>query len=151
MAPTPEQLDTYAREFNKTQTLKHFGAEVSFPSLDRVQVTLRSIRPELRGGLGTSAVNGGVLAAMFDLVIGCTPALIDPTRRSATMQLSMNFMRPVLGDSLTAEGRIETAGNSSIFASAKIIDERGQVCATAQGISKIGKVSWSSGGSPATN
>ena len=46
-----------------------------------------------RGGMGFEAVNGGILAAMFDLVLGASVALVDPTRRSATMQLSMSFMR----------------------------------------------------------
>jgi uncharacterized protein (TIGR00369 family) len=145
MSPTHEQLDLYAREFSNSQMLKHFGAVVSFPNGNTVEVRIATIRPEFRGGMGTTAVNGGILSAMFDLAIGCTAALVDPTRRSATIQLSMNFMRPVLGETLRAIAKIESHGSSSIFASAKIVDERDEVCATAQGISKIAKVSWAGG------
>lgn len=148
--PSPEQLAHYAADFNKSKTLEHFGAQVSFPNGDRCRVELK-VKPEQRGGLGTSAVNGGVLAAMFDLAIGCTPALIDPSKRSATMQLSMSFERPVTGALLVAEAVIDSLGKTTLFASAKIMDEHGKVCARCQGVVKVAKVSWQRGGSPAIN
>ncbi|HZH02213.1 MAG TPA: PaaI family thioesterase [Myxococcaceae bacterium] len=146
--PTLEQLTQYAALFTRTVTLKHYGLRINFPSVDRVEVLLDSVQPEHRGGLGTSAVNGGVLAAIFDLAIGCTPALMDPTRRSATMHLSMNFERPVLGDSVRAEAWIDSAGSSTIFAGAQIYDAQGQVCARCQGVAKIARIPWE-GGTPA--
>jgi acyl-coenzyme A thioesterase PaaI-like protein len=149
--PTPEQLAHYAEEFNKSLSMKHFGCLVSFPSGERVRVVIDPLRPEHRGGLGTSAVNGGVLAAMFDLVLGCTPALIDPTRRNATVQLSMSFERPLAGNVLVAEAWITTSGASTVFSQAEIRDGRGQVCARAQGVIRVSKLSWESGSSPAVN
>ena len=113
-APSPDALQRYASGFNKSLTLRHFGAEVDFPSPSLVRVTL-PVKPDHRGGMGSEAVNGGVIAAMFDLVIGCSAALIDPTRRSATMQLSMNFERALLGDMLVAEGWIDRAGGATAF------------------------------------
>src|SRR5262245_58674648 len=92
--PAPEQLRRYADGFNSSASLKHFGVRISFPNSEVVQVDLDPVQEWHRGGLGTDAVNGGVLAAIFDLAIGCTPALIDPSRRTATVQLSMSFMRP---------------------------------------------------------
>src|SRR5689334_9192067 len=103
--PTPEQLKRYADAFNDSQTLKFFGCRLTFDS-DKVIVTLDPIRPEQRGGLGTDAVNGGVLAALFDLAIGCTPALVDPSRRTATISLSMNFERAVVRNKLRVEAKI---------------------------------------------
>ena len=149
--PTAAQLARYAEEFNKSLAMQHFGTRVSFPDGERVRVEIDPIRPEHRGGLGTSAVNGGVLAAAFDLVIGCTPALIDPTRRNATVQLSMSFERPLAGSSLVAEAWITTAGASTVFSQAEIRDARGQVCARAQGLVRVSKLSWDSGTSPAVN
>jgi uncharacterized protein (TIGR00369 family) len=149
--PTLDQLRLYASEFNNSQSLKFFGAVISFPTQQRVVITMAEIRPEFRGGMGTSAVNGGVLAAMFDLVIGCTPALVDPTRRSATMQLSMNFMKPVNGDSLHVEGRIDSHGKATLYASAQLLDAKGVVCATCQGLVKVARIPWEAGSSPAVN
>lgn len=149
--PTAEQLKRYADQFNQSQTLAHFGVKVRFPDADTVEAVIEQIRPEQRGGLGADAVNGGVLAAMFDLAIGCTPALVDPTRRSATVQLSINFMRAVRGASLVARAKIERAGDVLLFASAQILDEKGTVCANATGMSRMSELPWGSGESPAIN
>jgi len=149
--PTAEQLARYAQEFNKSKTLAHFGVQVSFPEGKRVEVTMPQILPEHRGGLGTDAVNGGVLAAIFDLAIGCTPALLDPTRRTATMQLSMSFERPVRGETFKAIGEIDSAGDAVLFASARIIDGHGKECARCQGVVRRSSQAWRSGDSPAIN
>lgn len=148
--PSKEQLDRYAEEFSKSLTLRFFGVKMSFPSPERLRVTL-PIRPEHRGGLGSEAVNGGILAAMFDLVIGSSSALVDPTRRSATVQLSMSFEQPVNGEELTAEAWIDRAGGSTIFASAHILDGEGRVCARSQGVVRMSRKPWASGTSPAIN
>lgn len=143
-----KQLERYAESFDRSGLPKVYGLRVSFPSLDRVRVTLAPVRPEHRGGLGTEAVNGGVMAAMFDLVIGCTPALLDPSRRSATVHLSINFEQPVHGERIHAEAWIDSAGNSTVFSSAVIYDGEGKACARCQGIAKLSKLPWANGASP---
>jgi uncharacterized protein (TIGR00369 family) len=92
-----------------------------------------------------------VLAAIFDLAVGCTPGLVDPTRRTATIQLSMSFERPVLGDRLTAEAKVDTAGGSTLFSSARILDQNGKACARCQAVIRLGNVPWQSGAGPAVN
>ncbi len=149
--PTLEQLARYAEQFNRSQTLKHFGVRVSFPDLNTVEAVLDPIRPEQRGGLGSDAVNGGVLAAMFDLAIGCTPALIDPTRKTATVQLSMHFMRALKGSKLIARGKLERAGGLLAFSSATLFDEQGSACAICSGMARLSEEKWQSGESPAIN
>ena len=151
LRPTLEQLARYSEAFNQSTTLGHFGMKVVFPDLETVEVVLDPVRPEQRGGLGSDAVNGGVLAAMFDLVIGCAPALVDPTKRSATAQLSINFMSGVRGDRITARAKVTRAGAKLIFAAASIFDGKGQECASATGISRLSTIPWASGGTPAIN
>ena len=149
--PTQEQLDRYAEHFNQSQTMRFFGARLSFPQGEKVVITLAEVRNEHRGGLGTAALNGGVLAALFDYAIGCTAALKDPTRRAATMQLSMSFERPLLGNRVRAESTLDPTGTGTLFASARVYDEQGQVCARCQGVVKLSALKWASGESPATN
>lgn len=149
--PTLEALQQYSETFNASAMLEHFGVKVSFPDADTVEVVIAQIKPEQRGGLGTDAINGGVLAAIFDLAIGCTPALIDPTRRSATVQLSINFMRAVRGDRLVARAKIDRAGDVLLFASAQILDEKGVLCASCTGMSRLTDLPWVGGGGPAIN
>ena len=149
--PSVEQLQRYADAFNRSTTLQFWGVRVHFPSQDRVEVHLDKVRPEQRGGLGTDAINGGVLAALFDLGLGCTPALIDPTRRNATIQLSMSFERPVRGDSMMVRAQIDNAGDTVLFSSAEALDARGVVCARCQGVVRLSKRPWKTGDSPAVN
>jgi uncharacterized protein (TIGR00369 family) len=149
--PTQEQLDRFAELFTQSQTMRFFGLRLSFPQGEKVVITLPEVRPEHRGGLGTAAVNGGVIAAMFDYAIGCTPALLDPSRRAATMQLSMSFERPTRGDTVRVEATLDNAGTSTLFASARLYDAQGQVCARCQGVVKVSQLKWASGESPAVN
>lgn len=149
--PTPEQLARYADAFNESETLKHFGVRVRFPDGETCEVVLDPIQQSQRGGLGSDAVNGGVLAAIFDLVIGCAPALVDPTRRSATVQLSINFMSPARGDRLVARSRVTKGGSTLVFATASIFDGEGTECATATGMSRLSSIPWAADGTPAVN
>jgi uncharacterized protein (TIGR00369 family) len=149
--PTQEQLDRYADQFNQSQTMRFFGARLSFPQGQKVVITLPEVRPEHRGGLGAAAINGGVLAALFDYAIGCTPALRDPTRRCATVQLSTSFERPLTGDTVWAEAEIDSEGQTLIFASARMYDSQGRVCARCQGVVARSQLRWASGDSPAVN
>lgn len=145
-SPTDLQV-AYAEHFNKSTALQFFGLTMSFPTSELLVATL-PVRYEHRGGLGSEAVNGGILAAMFDLVIGSTCALVDPRRKSATMQLSMNLEQPVTGDVITAEAWVDRAGGATVFSSAVIRDGNGKVCARGQGVVKLSKQFWESGVSP---
>lgn len=149
--PSQAQLDRFAELFNQSLTLRHFGAKMSFPEGRMVVVELPEVQPQHRGGLGASAVNGGVLSALFDFAIGCTPALRDPTRRCATVQLSISFERPATGNHLRVEAVIDNGGSSTLFASAKLMDAEGRVCARCQGVVRVSNQPWASGESPATN
>jgi uncharacterized protein (TIGR00369 family) len=149
--PTLEQLAKYAEAFNQSETLKNFGVKVGFPDLETCEVVLDPVLPAQRGGLGSDAVNGGVLAAIFDLVIGCAPALVDPTKRSATVQLSINFMSAVRGDRVVARSKVNRGGSTLIFASASIFDAQGVECATATGMSRLSSMPWAADGTPAVN
>src|SRR5271165_3442548 len=87
-SPSLEALAQAAERLNQSASLAHAGVRVSFPTPQLVVAEIEKVRDEHRSGLGTSAVNGGVLAAVFDLVVGCTALLVDPRRPSATVQLS---------------------------------------------------------------
>ncbi len=147
--PSLEKLQKYADDFNASRNLDHFGVRIDFPDADTVRCTIDPIRPEQRGGWGDDAVNGGVLAAMFDLSIGAAAALVDPTRAAATVQLSMSFERALRGSKLIAEGKVDHFGGSTLFASAVIKDDHGRICARAQGLVRCSNREWPSKTSPA--
>ena len=136
--PTADELARRASLWNQAEVLRHLGLRISFQP-ERVVVELPEVRDEHRGGLGTSAVNGLVLAGMFDLAVGSTVVLVDTHRRSATVQLSMSFERAVFGRSARCEAVVDRAGQRTLFASARILDEEGQVCARCQGVVAISR------------
>jgi acyl-coenzyme A thioesterase PaaI-like protein len=149
LSPTPEQLQAYADAFNASATLGFFGAKIEFAD-GKARAIIDPVTDAMRGGLGGKYMNGGVVAALFDLTIGITPALVDPSRRCATMSLSMNFERPVAGERVVCEAWIDRAG-PVVFASAHLLDGQGNVCAHAQGLVRHSKQKWESGVSPTVN
>ncbi len=131
--PTLESLRILGEMWNASPSMKHFGANLAFERVDRVRAVIDPVQVVHRGGLGTDAVNGVVLAGLFDLVIGTVGWLTRPETRSATVNLSMSFFRPTRGDRLVAEARLVRAGLNLVFAAAEIFDSEGRVTARCDG------------------
>jgi uncharacterized protein (TIGR00369 family) len=130
---TLESLRALADVWNASAPMRQLGARLDFDRVDRVRAVLDPVMPYHRGGMGTEAVNGPVLAGLFDLAIGTVGWLTRPDTRSATVTLAMTFFRPTRGDRVTVEGRLLRAGMNLTFASAEVFDERGEVTARCDG------------------
>ena len=130
---TIEALGDLARVWNEGPPMKHFGARLEFTRVDRVRAVIDPVLPFHRGGMGTDAVNGVVLAGLFDLVIGTVGWLTRPETRSATVNLAMTFFRPTRGDRVVAEARLVRGGLNLVFAAAEITDGSGEVTARCDG------------------
>jgi acyl-coenzyme A thioesterase PaaI-like protein len=130
----PERLAAFEAEWNQHPGMRHMGAVLDLSDPTRVRAVVDPIRPEHRGGLGTDAVNGAVIAGVFDLVIGLAGYLQTAGRRAGVAQLSIQFLRPVLGSRFEVIGRPVRTGWTLVFATAELTDERGIVCARCDGI-----------------
>jgi acyl-coenzyme A thioesterase PaaI-like protein len=129
-----ERLAEQAQRWNAHASLRALGAELSYPNGSAVRIEVNQISPALRGGLGDDAVvNGGALSAVCDLIIGSTSALVEMSS-SATVQLSIRFERPLRGERIVGEARVDHHTGRTLFASAEIRDELGNVCVRCQGI-----------------
>ena len=126
-------LETLAATWNSSPPMRQLGARLDFQRVDRVRAVLDPVMPFHRGGMGTDAVNGAVLAGLFDLVIGTVGWLTRPDSRSATVNLAMTFFRPTRGDRVTAEAQVIKAGLHLVFAAAEITDGSGVVTARCDG------------------
>lgn len=113
--------------------MKRLGVRLEFERVDRVRAVIDPVKPFHRGGIGTAAVNGAVLAGLFDLAIGTVGWLSRPDTRSATVSLAMTFLRPTRGDRIVVEARMLRAGINLTFAAAEILDESGEVTARCDG------------------
>jgi len=132
LSPT-EQVE-FESLWNAHPGMRHMGARVDFSVPGAVRCVIDPVRPEHRGGLGTDAVNGAVIAGVFDLVIGLSGYVHTRGRRAGVAQLSIQFLRPVLGARLEAIARPARAGINLVFSTAEVYDERGVVCARCDGI-----------------
>ncbi|MEP7132094.1 MAG: PaaI family thioesterase [Acidobacteriota bacterium] len=130
---TLDALHALSAVWNASPPMQRLGARLAFERVDRVRAILDPVEGYHRGGIGTDAVNGAVLAGLFDLVIGTVGWLTRPEARSATVSLSMLFLRPTRGDLVVAEARLLRAGMNLMFASAEISGADGQVTARCDG------------------
>lgn len=135
--PTVESLRALGDMWNVSPPMQHFGAKLEFTRVDRVRAVIDPVTMVHRGGLGTDAVNGVVLAGLFDLVIGTVGWLTRPDTRSATVNLTMSFFRPTRGDRIMAEARLIRSGLNLVFAAAEIFDGEGRVTARCDGTCAI--------------
>lgn len=82
------------------------------------------------------AAHGGVVAGLIDGTLGVA-ALSEVAERQkvvSTVELKINFLKPVsLGDVLTAEGEVVSAGNRLIYAEAKVTNQKSVLVAKASG------------------
>jgi uncharacterized protein (TIGR00369 family) len=130
---TLEALRALAQGWNESPPMQRLGARLDFDRVDRVRAVLDPVEPYHRGGMGTDAVNGVVLAGLFDLAIGTVGWLTRPDARSATVSLAMTFLRPTRGDRVVVEARLLRAGTNLTFAAAEIFDGNGHVTARCDG------------------
>jgi acyl-coenzyme A thioesterase PaaI-like protein len=130
-----QRLARYAEDWNRHPSLQYFGARVAFPDTSRVTVLVHPVPISMRGGFGDDrVVNGGILSALCDLLIGCTTGLVDPEGRAATVQLSIRLEQPLLGERIVGEARVDRSTGRLIFATAELSDEAGKICVRCQGI-----------------
>jgi len=131
---SPEERDRLLELWNDHPAMKHLAARVEITEQDDVRAVVDPIEGFHRGGLGTDALNGAVISGMFDMVIGLTGFLHVFGKRAGVAQLSIQFLRPVLGDRFEVIGKPSRVGRNLVFSTAQLLDETGKVCATCDGI-----------------
>lgn len=130
---TPEQLAVFLANFNKLDAITHFGATVETRENHLVLVELANVQTHHQGGLGTHAVNGAVVSGLFDCGLGVAGLLQFPGRRCGTTELSVKFLRPVLGEQVRVyAAAIKTADNVA-FVEGMLFSGKA-LCATASGM-----------------
>ena len=129
----------FEAQWNEHPGMQHMGVRVDLSASEVVRVYVDPVQPHHRGGLGTDAVNGAVMAGAFDLTIGLVGHFCNLNRRVGTAQLHIHFIRPVRGDRFEVLGRLVRAGGSLVFATADLHDQQGQLCARCDGIVAVAR------------
>jgi uncharacterized protein (TIGR00369 family) len=132
-----EDAKNMSETWNKNSLLKAMGVKVDLSDEKMVKARIDSIQPFHRGGMGTQSVNGAVLSSLFDLVIGLVGIVNSNHHRTGTVQLNINFLKPLHGDFLTIEGTLIKSGRALVFARAEAYNDKHEVCATCDGICSV--------------
>lgn len=81
--------------------------------------------------------HGGIHAVMSDTVMGycgCYTGNPDQKELAMTLNLSVNYVGPLKGKMIIAEGQVTGGGAKTFFAEAVIKDEEGNIAARATGV-----------------
>ncbi len=77
-------------------------------------------------------LHGGVLCDVADAAMGCaTVSLLDEGESFATVELKINFLKPVWTGRLTAVGTVVKKGRTLCLCDCRVIDEAGSLVAFA--------------------
>jgi acyl-coenzyme A thioesterase PaaI-like protein len=134
----PIPMDASAREawagqFNALPGMGMMGAMLDLSDPVVVTVHLSEVRPHHQGGMGSAAVNGAVIAGLFDAALGVAGVIQFPGRRAGTVELSVKFMRPTRGGSVEAYAVTLKRAEGLAFMEGELWSE-GKLCAVATGI-----------------
>lgn len=136
-------MDAGARQkwqagFNALPGMEAMGATLDLSDDVLVRVHLPEVRDQHRGGLGTSAVNGAVIAGLFDAALGVAGVIQFPGRRAGTVELSVKFLRPTQGESLDAWAVTLKRAEDLAFMEGALF-AHGRLCAVATGMVSTAK------------
>ncbi len=105
------------------------GFEIGSVEPGRVVIRFRA-GPEHANPMGT--LHGGVFCDLADAAMGMAYAsTLADDESFTTLELKINFLRPVWNAVLTAEGRVVQAGRSVGLTECDVTDERGRLVARA--------------------
>ena len=105
------------------------GARIVEAEPGRVVLELL-VGPQHRHGGGV--VQGGVITQIADAAMGMSLATLqDDGIWNTTIELKINFLRPVVEGSLRAVGRVVEMKQTLLFSEADVLDERGRLVARA--------------------
>jgi len=105
------------------------GARIAEAEPGRVVIELEA-GPQHRHGGGV--VQGGVITQIADAAMGMSLATLQEDRIwNTTVELKINFLRPVIEGRLRAVGRVVEIKQTLLFGEADVFDSDGRLVATA--------------------
>lgn len=134
---TSEESKNMQEVWSNNPALKYMGVRIDLSDKYIIRSIIDKVSPFQRGGMGTSAINGAVQSSLFDLAIGLVGIVNSNKHRTGTVQLNINFLKPIFGETLIVESRLIKKGRSLIFARAEIVNDKGELCATCDGICSV--------------
>jgi uncharacterized protein (TIGR00369 family) len=109
--------------------METLGARITEAEPGRVVLELEA-GPQHRHGGGV--VQGGVITQIADAAMGMSLATMQEDRIwNTTIELKINFLRPVVSGRVRAVGRVVEMRQTLLFGEADVLDEQGRLVARA--------------------
>lgn len=109
--------------------METLGARIAEAEPGRVVLELEA-GPQHRHGGGV--VQGGVITQIADAAMGMSLATLQEDGMwNTTIELKINFLRPVVAGRLRAVGRVVEMRQSLLFSEADVVDDRDRLVARA--------------------
>lgn len=114
--------------------IDHLGGslDLSDPRIVRLALATRTQAHE--GGLGTDALNGAIIAGLLDCAMSVTGILHLRGRTCGTVQMSIQFMKPVRRAYPVVECVAMRRSSNVVFVEARLIEGRGRCSVLATGV-----------------
>lgn len=128
-ALTADQEQRIRRAFDAVPFARFLG--ITLGSLKRGEATLHlDLRDEMRRENGVA--HGGVVASLADTAAAFAILTLTESRQTtATVDLTIHYLRPLLKGLVTAQARVRRAGRRLMVISVDILDEAEILVATA--------------------
>lgn len=123
----------WAEQFNRLPAVRAFETAIDLSNPSIVRVALDTVRKHHLGGLRLRAVNGAVLAGLFDCALGVAGTLQFRDKRAGTCELSMKFMRAVFDSPIEVFAACVKRTDTLAFTESALYSN-GRLCATATGM-----------------
>jgi uncharacterized protein (TIGR00369 family) len=109
--------------------MQMLGARITESEPGRVVIEIEA-GPQHRHGGGV--VQGGVITQIADAAMGMSSATLQADGEwNTTIELKINFIRPVISGRIRAVGRVVEMKNTLLFSEADVLDEKGRLVARA--------------------
>jgi acyl-coenzyme A thioesterase PaaI-like protein len=119
--------------FNASIQLRHSGIRVDLTDISKPLVIIDEVQEYHKGGVGTEAVNGAVIAMLADLAIGLLGLSHYADGMTATSNLSINYIKPLMAKKVTVQAEATEVVGKRIFGIVRVMNETGEVCSYATG------------------
>ncbi|MBI3220669.1 MAG: PaaI family thioesterase [Bacteroidetes bacterium] len=119
--------------FNASAQLKQMHIRIDLSNMSEPQVCIDEVMEVHKGGIGTEAVNGAVIALLVDLAIGLLGIRHYAEGMTATSNFNINYVKPLMANKVVVRAEETEVIGKRIFGIARVMNEKGEVCAYATG------------------
>ncbi|MCX8490465.1 MAG: hypothetical protein ORN54_05305 [Cyclobacteriaceae bacterium] len=114
--------------FNTSVQLQQMHIRVDLSTPSQPMVFIDEVAEMHRGGIGTEAVNGAVIAMLVDLAIGLLGVTHYAEGMTATSNLNVNYVKPLVANKVIVRTEQTEVIGKRIFGIARVMNENEEVC-----------------------